>query len=177
MSSPLYDRIGHVYTRTRRADARIADTIWRGLGDARTIINVGAGAGSYEPPGAGWSPSVQPKQVASGSQRTTSQKSPNSITHAARHSPTLLTRFARAAYYPYPFPTIAPTDFLRPIGDGPRRTSIPLHARASLRSFSSTPLSSHAASNVSEAIWTPGCGMNGLAICVKQMPWAWGTVL
>jgi len=46
----LYDRIGHVYTRTRRADERIAAMIWRGLGNARTVINVGAGAGSYEPP-------------------------------------------------------------------------------------------------------------------------------
>jgi hypothetical protein len=45
MSSPLYDRIGHIYTRTRHADGRIAEMIWRGLGDARTIINVGAGAG------------------------------------------------------------------------------------------------------------------------------------
>jgi SAM-dependent methyltransferase len=50
MFSPLYDRIGHVYARTRRADERIAEMIWRGLGDARTVINVGAGAGSYEPP-------------------------------------------------------------------------------------------------------------------------------
>ena len=50
MSSPLYDRIGHVYSRTRRTDERIARIIWRGLGDARTVINVGAGAGSYEPP-------------------------------------------------------------------------------------------------------------------------------
>jgi len=50
VSSPLYDRIGHVYSRTRRADERIARIIWRGLGNARTVINVGAGAGSYEPP-------------------------------------------------------------------------------------------------------------------------------
>src|SRR5262245_53498027 len=50
MFSPLYDRMGHVYTQTRRADERIAEIIWQGLGDARTVINVGAGAGSYEPP-------------------------------------------------------------------------------------------------------------------------------
>src|SRR5215468_3722016 len=50
MFSPLYDRIGDVYTRTRRADERIAEIIRRSLGDARTVINVGAGTGSYEPP-------------------------------------------------------------------------------------------------------------------------------
>jgi SAM-dependent methyltransferase len=50
MASQLYDRIGEVYTSTRRADARIAEMIWRGLGDANTVVNVGAGAGSYEPP-------------------------------------------------------------------------------------------------------------------------------
>jgi SAM-dependent methyltransferase len=31
------------------ADPRIAAPIWRALGDARTVVNVGAGAGSYEP--------------------------------------------------------------------------------------------------------------------------------
>ena len=36
---------------TRRTDPRIAARIWAALGDARTILNVGAGTGSYEPPG------------------------------------------------------------------------------------------------------------------------------
>jgi SAM-dependent methyltransferase len=45
----LYDTIGRTYTTTRRADPRIATAIWDGLGDARTVLNVGAGAGSYEP--------------------------------------------------------------------------------------------------------------------------------
>jgi SAM-dependent methyltransferase len=46
----LYDRIGSAYTVTRRTDPRIAARIWAALGDARTVLNVGAGAGSYEPP-------------------------------------------------------------------------------------------------------------------------------
>ena len=37
------------YTATRRTDPRIAAAIWAALGDARTVLNVGAGAGSYEP--------------------------------------------------------------------------------------------------------------------------------
>ena len=46
----LYDTIGATYTRTRRTDPRIAERIWAALGDARTVLNVGAGTGSYEPP-------------------------------------------------------------------------------------------------------------------------------
>ena len=45
----LYDRIGTGYTTVRGEDPRIATTIWRALGDARTVVNVGAGTGSYEP--------------------------------------------------------------------------------------------------------------------------------
>ncbi len=44
-----YDRIGPGYARERRADPRIAAALDRALGDARTVVNVGAGAGSYEP--------------------------------------------------------------------------------------------------------------------------------
>src|SRR5215472_15455707 len=44
-----YDSIGHGYGRTRREDPRIAARIHRALGDARTVVNVGAGTGSYEP--------------------------------------------------------------------------------------------------------------------------------
>jgi SAM-dependent methyltransferase len=47
----LYDTIGAAYTVTRRTDPRIAARIWAALGDARTVVNVGAGTGSYEPPG------------------------------------------------------------------------------------------------------------------------------
>jgi SAM-dependent methyltransferase len=46
----LYDAIGVTYRATRRTDPRIAAQIWAALGDARTIVNVGAGSGSYEPP-------------------------------------------------------------------------------------------------------------------------------
>jgi SAM-dependent methyltransferase len=45
----LYDTIGATYTATRRTEPRIAAQIWAALGDARTVLNVGAGAGSYEP--------------------------------------------------------------------------------------------------------------------------------
>ena len=42
-----YDRHGHGYAGHRRADPRIASYVHRALGDARTVLNVGAGAGSY----------------------------------------------------------------------------------------------------------------------------------
>jgi SAM-dependent methyltransferase len=45
----LYDRIGRSYAVTRGEDPRIAAAIWGALGDARTVLNVGAGSGSYEP--------------------------------------------------------------------------------------------------------------------------------
>jgi SAM-dependent methyltransferase len=44
-----YDRIGRTYARTRRPDPRIARQISEALGDARSVVNVGAGAGAYEP--------------------------------------------------------------------------------------------------------------------------------
>src|SRR5580692_6638457 len=50
-SSQLYDAIGATYTVTRRTEPRIAARVWAALGDARTVLNVGAGTGSYEPPG------------------------------------------------------------------------------------------------------------------------------
>lgn len=46
----LYDSIGATYTVTRRTEPRIAAQVWAALGDARTVLNVGAGTGSYEPP-------------------------------------------------------------------------------------------------------------------------------
>jgi SAM-dependent methyltransferase len=48
-SAPLYDTIGAGYTVTRRTEPRIAEQVWAALGDARTVLNVGAGTGSYEP--------------------------------------------------------------------------------------------------------------------------------
>jgi Methyltransferase domain len=45
----VYERIGQTYAATRVADPRIAVQIHDALGDARTILNVGAGTGNYEP--------------------------------------------------------------------------------------------------------------------------------
>jgi SAM-dependent methyltransferase len=47
--SELYDTIGVGYTGKRRPDPRIDAAIRAALGDARSVVNVGAGAGSYEP--------------------------------------------------------------------------------------------------------------------------------
>jgi SAM-dependent methyltransferase len=49
-SAQLYDAIGAGYTVTRRTEPRIGAQIWAALSDARTVLNVGAGTGSYEPP-------------------------------------------------------------------------------------------------------------------------------
>ena len=44
-----YDRYGHGYVLRRQADPRIAENVHAALGAARKVLNVGAGAGSYEP--------------------------------------------------------------------------------------------------------------------------------
>jgi len=44
-----YDTIGNGYSRTRHADPRFRVLIHAALGDARTVVNVGAGTGAYEP--------------------------------------------------------------------------------------------------------------------------------
>jgi SAM-dependent methyltransferase len=44
-----YGVIGRGYAHFRQPDARIAAAILTALGDAKTVLNVGAGAGSYEP--------------------------------------------------------------------------------------------------------------------------------
>lgn len=54
-----YEAIGGTYSRHRRGDPRIASRIHAALGDARTVLNVGAGAGSYEP-GDRWVLAVEP---------------------------------------------------------------------------------------------------------------------
>lgn len=46
---PLYDTLGHGYSAARRPDPRIEARIHAAPGDASTVVNVGAGAGSYEP--------------------------------------------------------------------------------------------------------------------------------
>jgi SAM-dependent methyltransferase len=45
----LYDTIGRSYGATRTEDPRLCAHIHAALGDARTVLNVGAGTGSYEP--------------------------------------------------------------------------------------------------------------------------------
>src|SRR3546814_17905245 len=44
-----YDTIGVNYSDLRKPDSRIGMVIGRALGSAKTVLNVGAGAGSYEP--------------------------------------------------------------------------------------------------------------------------------
>jgi len=44
-----YDTHGHGYAVQRRTDPRIAALVHAALGSAQTVLNVGAGAGSYEP--------------------------------------------------------------------------------------------------------------------------------
>ena len=46
----LYDTIGQTYGSTRQPDPRISAAIAAQLADASSVLNVGAGAGSYEPP-------------------------------------------------------------------------------------------------------------------------------
>jgi SAM-dependent methyltransferase len=47
--SAAYDRIGVGYTMRRRPDPRLAAMIHSAVGDGTSILNVGAGTGSYEP--------------------------------------------------------------------------------------------------------------------------------
>lgn len=44
-----YDTIGHGYSQTRREDPRFRAQIHAALANARTVVNVGAGTGAYEP--------------------------------------------------------------------------------------------------------------------------------
>jgi SAM-dependent methyltransferase len=47
----IYNRVGRRYSARRRTDPRIAAAVEGALGDARSVVNVGAGTGSYEPAG------------------------------------------------------------------------------------------------------------------------------
>lgn len=47
----LYAQLALAHDSTRRADPRIAKLIDDALGDARSVVNVGAGSGAYEPGG------------------------------------------------------------------------------------------------------------------------------
>lgn len=57
-----YDRLGAGYAHRRRTDPRIAACVHAALGGARTVLNVGAGAGSYEP-GDRYVAAVEPSAV------------------------------------------------------------------------------------------------------------------
>ena len=54
-----YEEHGRTYARHRQPDPRIAARIHAALGVARTVVNVGAGTGSYEP-GDRWVLAVEP---------------------------------------------------------------------------------------------------------------------
>jgi SAM-dependent methyltransferase len=47
----LYDVIGRTYASRRQTDPRLAAAINAAIGDAASVLNVGAGTGSYEPVG------------------------------------------------------------------------------------------------------------------------------
>ncbi len=47
--SKKYDRIGAFYRHSRKEDPRLAQRIVEALGDTETVVNIGAGTGSYEP--------------------------------------------------------------------------------------------------------------------------------
>lgn len=48
---PIYDTIGSGYARKRQPDPRIAEQLFKEFQGAEKILNIGAGSGSYEPPG------------------------------------------------------------------------------------------------------------------------------
>jgi len=49
MTLEIYDQIGINYSTLRKPDPRIEEVIWKELGNAKTILNIGAGGGSNEP--------------------------------------------------------------------------------------------------------------------------------
>ncbi len=49
VTSTVYDRIGAGYARQRRPDPRWQAAIEAALGQSKTVLNIGAGTGSYEP--------------------------------------------------------------------------------------------------------------------------------
>ncbi|MGW1255168.1 class I SAM-dependent methyltransferase [Streptomyces sp. NPDC002513] len=61
-ATATYDRIGIGYRNVRRPDPRLAALIHKALAGARTVVNVGAGTGSYEPADAEVT-AVDPSQV------------------------------------------------------------------------------------------------------------------
>jgi SAM-dependent methyltransferase len=62
MARVNYERHGRTYARHRCGDPRIAERIHAALGSARTVLNVGAGTGSYEPRDR-WVLAVEPSET------------------------------------------------------------------------------------------------------------------
>jgi SAM-dependent methyltransferase len=79
-----YDSFGHDYSKHRKADPRIEKYVVHALNDCRSIINVGAGAGSYEPTH-GYVVAIEPSAVMR-EQRLKSKKNP-AINASASHLP------------------------------------------------------------------------------------------
>jgi SAM-dependent methyltransferase len=77
-----YERHGLTYAQHRRADPRIAERIRLALGEARTVVNVGAGAGSYEPTDR-WVLAVEPSAT------MRAQRPPGSAPAIAAHAESL----------------------------------------------------------------------------------------
>ncbi len=62
MTKDIYDSIGIGYSTSRQSDPRIGARIREAIGNAGSVLNVGAGAGSYEPAGI-WTVAVEPSTV------------------------------------------------------------------------------------------------------------------
>jgi SAM-dependent methyltransferase len=62
VSKDIYDSIGIGYSTSRQPDPRIGARIREAIGNARSVLNVGAGTGSYEPEGI-WTVAVEPSAV------------------------------------------------------------------------------------------------------------------
>jgi SAM-dependent methyltransferase len=63
-----YDRFGQHYSHVRTTDPRIATYVHEALSGAQTVLNVGAGSGSYEP-GDKYVVAVEPSRIMRGQRR------------------------------------------------------------------------------------------------------------
>jgi hypothetical protein len=79
----LYDTIGATYTVTRRTEPRIAAQIWAALGDAETVLNVGADTGSYEPPDRDVT-AVEPSALMQTAESWSSDRSEKATSHCGK---------------------------------------------------------------------------------------------
>ena len=89
--SPLYDSIGSAYSLTRREDPRIGERIRLALGAASTVINVGAGTGSYEPRDR-MVVAVDPSALMLSQRRPDTAPAVRAVAEASRSTKTLSTR-------------------------------------------------------------------------------------